>query len=123
MRVLLSAIFAGFLDSLPLAALAADSDADEFSGTPAVILPSGMIMVDGHDVNLWGIEPLASDQQCWRDKIAWDCGEQAMMALRHHLAGYQVRCEVKSDLGGEPIVPRNVSARPARTKTTSRNGW
>jgi endonuclease YncB( thermonuclease family) len=69
---------------------------DEFFGTPAM-LPQGVIMVDGHDLTLWGIDRLAGDQECWHENRPWNCGEQASIALRHHLAGgIPVRCVVKS---------------------------
>jgi len=79
---------------LPGPALRA-AEADGFTGMPAV-LPSGMVMVQGHDLTLWGIAELASDQQCWHENRAWDCGEQSLIALRHYLAGHPVRCAIKS---------------------------
>ncbi|MGE3624271.1 MAG: hypothetical protein AB7H77_10440, partial [Bdellovibrionales bacterium] len=42
------------------------SETAELSGIPA-LLPSGLIMVEGRDVALWGIDPLANDQECWHD--------------------------------------------------------
>jgi len=100
MRIFLAPVFAILL-CLPGAVLAA-SDPTEFTGAPAV-LPSGIIMIEGHDVTLWGIDQLASDQECWHESRAWDCGEQALIALRHHLAGHQVRCVVKSGSGAGPL--------------------
>jgi endonuclease YncB( thermonuclease family) len=94
MRIFLAPVFAILL-YFAGTALAA-SGPTEFTGTPAV-LPSGIIMIDGHDVTLWGIDQLASDQECWHESRTWDCGEQALIALRHHLAGHRARCIVKSD--------------------------
>ena len=77
-------------------------DTAEFSGA-AVLLPEGGMMVEGRDVTLWGIDMLAGDQQCWHEDRAWDCGEQASMALRHHIAGNPVRCVMRSDDGGGKV--------------------
>jgi endonuclease YncB( thermonuclease family) len=71
-------------------------DKVEYSGTPAV-LPSGLIMIEGHDLALWGIDPLANDQKCWHDERAWDCGEEALTVLRHFLTGNKARCVVKTE--------------------------
>jgi endonuclease YncB( thermonuclease family) len=70
----------------------------QFTGTPAV-LPSGLIMIGGHNVSLWGIDPLAIDQKCWHEERSWDCGDEALTVLRHYLTNSQTRCDVKSDDG------------------------
>jgi endonuclease YncB( thermonuclease family) len=93
MRGLPTLVFAILL-GLPITAAGADN-ATQFSGVPAV-LPSGTLMIEGHEVTLWGIDPLARDQKCWQGNVAWDCGEQALTALRHYITGHAVRCEVKS---------------------------
>src|SRR5581483_11479225 len=85
-----------FLVSISSAALAADTV--QLSGTPAV-LPSGLIMIEGKDVSLWGIDALANDQKCWHDNRSWDCGEEALIVLRHFLIGNTARCIIKKDLG------------------------
>jgi len=87
------------------AALAASPATDktvQFTGA-AAILPSGLMMIEGHEVTLWGIDLLASDQQCWHDDRAWNCGEEYMLALRHHLAGHHLHCIVNSDKGGGKV--------------------
>jgi len=76
----------------------AAAQTQEFLGTP-VILPSGDLMLEGRDIVLWGIDPLASDQQCWHDNLAWDCGQQSLMALAHYTEGHVVNCRIISDLG------------------------
>ena len=85
-----------FLVCICGAAMAADTV--QLSGTPAV-LPSGLIMIEGKDVSLWGIDALANDQKCWHENRAWDCGEEAFMVLRHFLTGNTARCLIKKDLG------------------------
>lgn len=100
MRIFLAALLLIFLCLPGFVTLAAE--AAEFSGTPAV-LPSGVIMIEGHNVTLSGIDPLASDQQCWHESRAWNCGEQALIALRHHIVGHALRCTVKSGSGGSEI--------------------
>ncbi len=72
------------------------ADPGEIEGIPAV-LPSGNIMVGGHKVTLWGIDALANDQKCWHDDRAWNCGEQALISLKHYVNGFDVRCYIKSD--------------------------
>jgi len=100
MRIFPLPVFAILLCLPGLVALAADTP--EFSGTP-VLLPSGVLMIDGRDVTLWGIDGLAGDQQCWHEDRAWDCGEQALIALRHHLTGRPVRCVTKSSSGADKV--------------------
>jgi endonuclease YncB( thermonuclease family) len=85
-----------FLLGFSGATLAAQDD--QLTGTPAV-LPSGLIMIEGKDVALWGIDPLAIDQQCWHEERAWNCGEEALTVLRHFLTGSSARCLIKKDLG------------------------
>jgi hypothetical protein len=85
------------------AASAASDTSSQFSGSAAV-LSSGVMMIEGREVTLWGVDRLASDQQCWHEDRAWDCGEESMIALRHHLAGHHLRCIVNSDLGGGRVI-------------------
>jgi endonuclease YncB( thermonuclease family) len=56
---------------------------------------SGVLSINGREVNLWGIERLAPDQQCWQAEMAWCCGEYAAMALKHFVQGRMVECEIK----------------------------
>ena len=98
MRLFLPSILAFLICLAGGAVLAAD--APELSGTPAV-LPTGLIMIEGHDLTLWGIDPLAIDQKCWHDNRAWDCGEEALTVLRHYLTGNQARCVVKTETSAQ----------------------
>jgi endonuclease YncB( thermonuclease family) len=70
----------------------------ELFGTP-MVQDSGLLMLDGQEVRLWGIATLAGDQQCWQNDRAWSCGEQATAALKHHIGGWLVRCQIKDDSG------------------------
>ncbi len=72
-------------------------------GTP-MVQSTGQILLDGHEVTLWGIATLAGDQQCWQNDRAWDCGGQAATALKHFIEAQLVHCHVKSDLGGGRVV-------------------
>lgn len=75
-------------------------DAEELKGL-AIVKDAGHLMIGGRQVALWGISPLAGDQQCWREEHAWDCGEQATTALKHLTEGKILRCveKVKKDGG------------------------
>ncbi|MDX9689268.1 MAG: hypothetical protein RBT70_02210 [Alphaproteobacteria bacterium] len=66
----------------------------KIAGVPYV-QDSGVLSINGRDVNLWGIERLAPDQQCWQAEMAWCCGEYAAMALKHFVQGRMVECEIK----------------------------
>jgi endonuclease YncB( thermonuclease family) len=100
--------------------------ANEFTGT-AAFLPSGDLMIEGRNVTLWGIDSLAPDQQCWHEDRAWDCGEESIMALRHHLADHPVRCAVKSDPGGGKVIAQCFSKESGKEKDVARylviEGW
>ena len=75
------------------AAHAADSAA--LTGIP-MIEDSATFRIDGKRIDLWGVDALAADQQCWRGETAWDCGEQATTTLNHFIDNQQVHCQVKS---------------------------
>jgi endonuclease YncB( thermonuclease family) len=68
-------------------------------GTP-VVMPSGHLMLNGTEITLWGISPLAADQQCWRGEVAWNCGQQSLQALSMYTEGHVVRCVAKGGGGG-----------------------
>ena len=64
------------------------------TGVP-VVQAAGELVIDGQRIILWGIDSLASDQQCWQGDTAWCCGESSIMALRHYVDGRAVECEVQ----------------------------
>ncbi len=88
-------------------------DMGKLSGN-VVVLESGVMMLGGHNIILWGIDPLANDQQCWQNKRAWPCGEQARLALNHYLENRLIQCNVKSKLSN--IGGGKFSAQCFRTK-------
>jgi endonuclease YncB( thermonuclease family) len=118
---LLAIVFLSLLGTVALA-----QDAREFSGS-AAFLPSGDLMVEGREVTLWGIDRLTPDQQCWHEERAWDCGEESMMTLRHHLADRPVRCAVKSDSGGGKVIAQCFSKEGGKEEDVARymviEGW
>lgn len=67
----------------------------ELNGIPFVV-DSHTIMLGGRTVTLWGLSPLASDQQCWRGPMAWSCGEQATIALKHFIEDRPLSCRIKT---------------------------
>ena len=69
-------------------------DAQRIFGTP-MILDAGRMMLDGHTVELWGINMLAGDQLCWQGDQSWSCGEEALTAYKHFVEGQLVGCEIK----------------------------
>ncbi len=101
-------------------------EAGELFGSP-VVLDSGLIMLDGHQVALWGIETLADDQQCWQEDRAWDCGEQAATALKHFVQGQLVKCQVKGELGDSGISAQCFRVRGDKVSDIARylvvHGW
>lgn len=60
----------------------------------AVVQDCGSLFVNGQKVSLWGIDPLAPDQQCWQNDVAWGCGAQAVTTLQHYVDGLEVECHV-----------------------------
>lgn len=69
-------------------------DAQRLFGTP-MIIDAGRMMLDGHTVELWGINMLAGDQPCWQGDQTWSCGEEALTAYKHFVEGQLVSCEIK----------------------------
>ncbi|NTU76954.1 MAG: hypothetical protein HGA90_03975 [Alphaproteobacteria bacterium] len=70
----------------------------EIEGIP-LVQDSGQMRLGGNRVELWGIETLAGDQQCWHKERAWHCGEQATSTLKHFAEGQRIKCQIKEDLG------------------------
>lgn len=75
--------------------LAHSEHLDTLSGL-AVVEDNGILAINGRRIALWGIDMLAPDQQCWQGEEAWPCGEEAMIALKHFLAGRSVECEIQT---------------------------
>jgi len=73
------------------------------SGIP-VVQESGTLVINGKKIALWGISPLAPDQQCWQGETAWCCGEQAITVLRHIVEGRMVECVVQAKPEDGPIL-------------------
>jgi len=79
-------------------------DSDEIiSGVP-VVESSNLLTLDGKKISLWGVSPLAPDQQCWQNGTAWDCGEQATLVLRHFVESRTIECHVREKQGDNPII-------------------
>ncbi len=86
------------------------------SGVPYV-QDSGIIVLDGKEITLWGIERLAPDQQCWQAETAWCCGEFAAMALKHFVQGRVIECTIKTPAeGGFPASAQCVRTRKKEEK-------
>ncbi len=68
-------------------------DTVNLSGAPTII-DSGTLLINGQKISLWGINSLASDQMCWEGSMAWSCGKEATLALRHFVHGHTVKCEL-----------------------------
>jgi len=102
------------------------ADSNELFGTP-VVLDSGLMMLDGRQVSLWGIETLAEDQKCWQADRAWDCGEQATIVLKHFIEGQLVKCQTKDVLGDGGIGAQCFRIRGDKTNDIARymimQGW
>ncbi len=103
-RALLSLLIGtGLLCSLTPNATQAQTpepESEMLSGVP-VVEESGLIVLNGKKITLWGIDTLAPDQQCWQGETAWDCGQQATTALRHFIDGRMVECELLQPAEGE----------------------
>lgn len=91
-----------FLAFLALLAAAAPASAQEpapkraLSGVP-IVLDASTLIVHGERIALWGLETLASDQQCWQLDTPWSCGEQAIMTLRHMVTGRSISCDIEQE--------------------------
>lgn len=75
------------------------------SGVP-VVQESGCLTLNGKTIELWGIDRLAPDQQCWQGDVAWFCGEQSTIALRHFVEGRILNCEVQQIPDNGPLLAR-----------------
>ncbi len=93
LRLLLGLCFLCLTGAGLAAAQTSELAAETINGVPVVEEP-GLMIVNGQKVSLWGIDSLASDQQCWQGETSWDCGQQAMMALRHFIDGRMVECDI-----------------------------
>lgn len=98
----------------------------EISGVP-VVQETGVLTIDGQNLVLWGIDTLAPDQQCWQGNVAWFCGEQATIALRHFIEGRFLTCEIQQVPDGNPLLARCYRLKGAKRKDVSemlvRHGW
>lgn len=88
------AVLAFAIGGISCAAMA--KDANTLDGTPLVQNASN-IMIAGKVVSLWGISPLADDQQCLLGARAWPCGEQATIALKHYIENSYVECRIMDE--------------------------
>lgn len=93
-----------------------------------VVQEAGVLIINGEVIELWGLDNLASDQQCWQDETAWGCGEASILALRHFVEGRTVSCDVQHEADDDGPV----SARCFRINGTKQhdvaahlvqNGW
>lgn len=99
-----STVLIGFLGFFSLSpTMASQQDSETLIGVP-VIQDSGTLRINGQEINLWGIRPLAPDQQCWEKSASWGCGEAATMALRHFIHGSKLKCTIikKGTEGNSP---------------------
>ena len=56
---------------------------------------SGLLVVDGVDIVLYGIDAPERAQNCRRNDREWRCGRYAAMALIDKIGGQEVRCDEK----------------------------
>lgn len=91
----------------PCVALAEPPEAltEKLSGVP-IVEESGLLILNGQKVSLWGIDTLAPDQKCWQGETSWDCGAQATIALRHFVEERMVECEIVQKPENAPFVAR-----------------
>lgn len=78
-----------------IAPLPASAQQTRLFGSP-MVQDSGWMMLDGHTIELWGINMLAGDQQCWKGDKSWACGEEAMTAFKLFAEGQLVTCDIKA---------------------------
>jgi len=88
--------------------LQASANDGELFGSP-VVEENGHMKLDGWNIDLWGVNGLAADQKCWRDEKAWDCGEEAAIALQHYISGKLVKCKIKETAANERIATAQCS--------------
>jgi len=58
----------------------------------AVIVDGDTFDLDGARIRLWGVDAIESAQRCFVGGVSWDCGAEAMRALKDHLNGQKVEC-------------------------------
>ncbi len=119
-----------FVLCLPLGAAKAQEilpGAEETIAGIPVVQNSGLIIVNGQDISLWGISALAPDQQCWQVETSWDCGQQATTALRHFLEGKRIECHVRHRPKNAPVIAQCFVTDEAGKKDVGdylvRSGW
>jgi endonuclease YncB( thermonuclease family) len=113
---------------LPLALLAAVVGA-----TPAIAAESlagrahaadgDSLEIDGARVRLWGVDAPEFRQTCRRGGQRWACGQDALKALRDHLEGRTVRCEVVDTDKHARKVARCTLAGRSVNEWLVREGW
>lgn len=87
-------------------------------------------MIDGdslrigpHAVRLWGIDAVEGRQTCVRDDRRWPCGREAAQALRDHIGGRSVSCQVRDvDTHGR-LVARCTAVGRDLAAWMVRQGW
>ncbi len=97
------------------------------TGVP-IVHGSGLLVIDGDEIALWGLLALAPDQQCWENETAWNCGEQATSFLRHFLEDRRVECHARDNPDVEPIVAQCFRLKDGRQQedvaaSLIENGW
>ena len=106
--------------SLPALTAAYADDQTIVIGRPA-IKDSGNLFMNGIHLRLWGVDTLAPDQQCWEGDMAWCCGEEATMALKHFIHGKKMKCTIiKAGDENNPPLAQCEKLRSFRKKDLSR---
>jgi endonuclease YncB( thermonuclease family) len=67
----------------------------------ARVEPSGTIRADGHNLDLYGMEPVRRNRICAPEGARWACGQRAFIAVRGLLEGQSISCRF-IDAAGSP---------------------
>src|SRR5262245_31303902 len=65
---------------------------------------SGTIRADGHNLDLYGMEPVRRNRICSPEGARWACGQRAFIAMRGLLEGQSIRCSFIAAAGSPKAV-------------------
>jgi endonuclease YncB( thermonuclease family) len=65
---------------------------------------SGTIRADGHNLDLYGMEPVPRNRICAAEGARWTCGQRAFIAMRGLLEGQSISCNFIAAKGSPKAV-------------------
>lgn len=105
-----------------MCAAAASAEPGQLRGK-AVVRDGDSLEIGAQRVRLWGVDAPEYRQSCRRDGQRWACGRAATQALREHLDGRVLSCEVVDRDSHDRAVARCTRAGRSVNEWLVREGW